>query len=268
MFNNLTLARINVGGGASNPGPDEVFETVKVLLEFRANQNLERRPQSMIENPMTARECGLHHPYGRVRALFSDCAGDSFENTSKYKPHSLQIGRTWMLPSLSEMSGTEPDGPSLKSLVNTERFFNSDHSMRTSDGDQGEPENLDLSSFPFLNLANQPYMSSLRTHVSDGPWSPSNLDSLIAGFSVVNKPDTPVNAERSTDVNPFPQLNSHISKDSLETEASKMWAGFGKPKGHLMAKQVFSSSTSREKSLPDTKHTKVRGKNRWQSLQL
>ena len=100
-----------------------------------------------------------------------------------------------MLPSLSEMSGTEPDGSSLKSLVNTERFFNSDHSMRTSDGDQGEPENLDLSSFPFLNLANQPYMSSLRTHVSDGPWSPSNLDSLIAGFSVVNKPDTPVNAE-------------------------------------------------------------------------
>ena len=104
-------------------------------------------------------------------------------------------------------------------------------------------------------------MSSLRTHISDGSWSPSNLDSLIAGFSVVNKPDTPVNAERSTDVNPFPQLNSHIFKDSLETEVSKMWAGFGKLKGHLMAKQVFSSSTSRKKSLLDTKHTKVCGKN-------
>ena len=112
-----------------NPGPDEVFKTVKVLLEFRANQNLKRRLQFMIKNPMTACECGLHHPYGQVRVLFSDCAGDSFKNTSKYKPHSLQIGWTWMLSSLSEMSGMKSDRPSLKSLVNTERFFNSDHSM-------------------------------------------------------------------------------------------------------------------------------------------
>ena len=235
---------------------------MKVLLEFRANQNLERRPQSISETSLTARKCGLQHPYQRVRGLFSDCAGDSRDNIS------LHIGRTWMLPSLSEMSGTEHNGPRLMDLVNTERFFNSDHSVRASDGDQGQPDNLDLSSFPFLNAANQPHISSLRTHVSGGPWSPSNLDSLIAGFSVVNKPDTLPTAERSAQVNSFPQLNSHISKNPLETEASKLWADFGKPKDPLMAEQVFSSSTSSEKSLPETERTKVRGKNRWQPLQF
>lgn len=241
---------------------------MKVLLEFRANQNLERRPQSISETSVTARKCGLHHPYERVRGLFSDCAGDSLDNTSTQKPYSLHIGRTWMLPSLSEMSGTERDGPRLMNLVNTERFFKSDHSVRISDGDQGQPDNLDPSSFPFLNGANQPHISTLRMHVSDGPWSPSNLDSLIAGFSGVNKPDTPPTAERSAQVNPFPQLNSHISKNPLETEASKLWADFGKPKGPPMAEQVFSSSTSSERLLPETKRTKVRGKNRWQPLQF
>jgi len=241
---------------------------VKVLLESRANQNLERRPQSISGTSVTARECGLHHPYERVRALFSDCAGDSLNNISKYKPHCLQIGRTWMLPSLSEMSATERDGPSLMNLINTERFPNSDHNPRTSDGDQGQPDNLDFSSFPFLHCTNQPHISSLRTPVSDGPWSPSNLDSLIAGFSVVNKPHTPPTVERNAKVNPFPQLNSHISKNPLEIEGSKLWADFGKPKSHPMAEQVFSNLTSSEKSLPETKRTKVRGKNRWLPLQL
>lgn len=264
----LTRSRVDIGGGASHPGPDEVFETVKVLLEFRANQNLERRPQSIGEMSMTARECGLHHPYERVRWLFSDCAGDSLDNTSKYKPCSLHIGRTWMLSSLSEMSGTERDGPRLMNLIKTERFFNSGHCVRTSDGDQGQPDNLDLNSFPFLNGADQPHISSLRTHISDGLWSPSNLDSHIAGFSVANKPGIPPTAERSAQVNPFPQLNRHISKNPLETEASKLWADFGNAKGPPMAEQVFSNSTSSEKLLPETKRTKVRGKNRWQSLQF
>jgi len=251
----------------SHPDPDKVFETVKVLLEFRANQTLEKRPQFSGGMSMTARECGIHHPYERVRALFSDCAGDSLKNISKYKPHSLQIGRTWMLPSLSEMSATERDGPILKNLTDTERFLNSDHDLRTSNGDQGEPDNLDFSSFPFLHCANQPHISNLRMPASDGLWSSSNVDNLIAGFFVVNKPDTPSTVERNAKVNPFPQLNSHISENPLETEASKLWAGFGKPKSHSMAEQV-SSSPSSEKSLLETKLTKVRGKNRWLPLQF
>lgn len=159
----------------------------------------------------------------------------------------------------------ERDGPSLMNQINTERLFNSYHSVRTSDGDQGQRNNLGPSSFPTLDSAYQPHISSLRTHVSDGPWSPSNIDSLIAGLSVVNEPDTLPTAERSAQVDPFPQLNSHISRNPLETEAGKLWADFGKPKGHSIAEEVFPSSASSEKnSLPEIKRTKVRGKNRWQ----
>lgn len=254
-----------------NPGPDEIFETAKVLLEFGANQSLESRPRSFWdwEEPISAREYGANHPYDRVRALFSDYAGGSLHNTSKHKPHSLQIGRTWMLPSLSEMSETEHDRPSLMNYINTERFFNSYHSLRVSAGDQEQPDNLDLSSFPVLENANQPHISSLRTHVSDGLWSSAKTDSLIAGFSVVNEPDTSPNAERSAQANPFPLLNNYSSKNPLETEAGKLWADFGKPKGHPVAEEVFPSSASSEKnSLPEIKRTKIRGKNRWQPLKF
>lgn len=82
----------------------------------------------------------------------------------------------------------------------------------------------------FLDSANQPHISSLRTHVSDGPWSPANIDSLIVGISVINEPNTPPIADQIAQVNPFPRLNRHISKNPLETEAGKLWADFGMPK--------------------------------------
>ncbi len=44
----------------------------------------------------------------------------------------------------------------------------------------------------------------------------------IIGFSVVKEPDTPPVTERSVQVNPFPQLNTHIPKNPLETGAGKL----------------------------------------------
>ena len=262
----LTIPRIDIGGGKSHPGPDAIFETAKVLVEFGANHNLESRPRSVGEKPISARELGANHPYDRVRALFSDCAGDSLHNISKNKLYSLQIGRTWMRPSHSETSGTEHDGPNLMKYTNTERLFNNYDSGRTSDGDQRQPENLDLSSFPVLDNTHQPHISSSKTHVSDGPWSPAKIDSLIASF---DESDTPPIIEQSAQVNRFPHLNSHISKIPLETEAGKLWADFGKPKGHPVAEEMFFSSANSEKnSVSETKHTKMRGKNRWQPLKI
>ncbi len=240
-----------------------------MLVEFRANQNLERRPRFIGEKHITARECGIYHPHDRVRALFSDRVGGPLHNTLKHKPPTLQIGRTWMQPSLSEMNGTERDGPIPVDHDNTERFFNSYRSVGTPDGDQGQPDSLDLNSFPILKSANHTHLSSLRTHVSDDPWSLSTIDSLIKGFSIGNEPDTPPVTERSAQVNPFPQLNTFISKNPLETEAGKLWADFGKPKDRPVAEQLFSRSARSEKdSLPGTKNTKVRGKNRWQQLKF
>ena len=244
------------------PGPDEIFETAKVLVEFGANQNLQSQPRSIWEQPISARECGLNHRYSRVRALFN--AGDSPHNVSQIKLHALQIGRRWMLPSLAETSETKRDGLSLTRYTNTESFFNSFQSVRKSDGDQRQPDNLNLSSFPVLDKANQPHISSLKPHLSEGPWSPASIDNLIASL---NKPDTSPMTEDSAQVNPFPQLNSHISKNPLETEAGKLWADLRKPKGHPVAEDAFPKSTSSEKNpLPGNKGTKKHGKSRWQPL--
>jgi len=234
---------------------------VKVLLEFRANRNLESRPRSG-GKPIAAYVYGLYHPHDRVRALFFDCASDSLHNTPTNKPGSLQIGRPWMRSSLSEMSGEERGGPNPMDNITIERFSKSYRGARTSGEHKAQPDNLDLSFFPVLNSDNRPQISSLRTHVSDGPWSPSSIDSFIAGFSYVNEPDAPLIAE----VNPFPQLNSHISTNSFETEAGKMWAEFGKPKAEEVF--FFNSASSEKNSLPAIKSTKMRGKNRWQPLKF
>ncbi len=265
----FTIPTTDIGGGKSSLCPDEIIATAKVLMEFGANQNLESRPRSMWEKPISAREYGINHPYDQVRAFFSDRAGDSLPKFYNNKFRSPHIGRTWMLPSLSEMSGTDCDGPNRMKRINTEHFFNSHHSVRTSDGDQRRQANLDLISFPVLNGANKPHISSWKTHVSDNPWSPSNIHGLISSFSVVNESNTPPITEQSAQVNPFPQLNSLISKIPLATEAGKSWADFGKPKDHPVAEKVFSSSASSGKKSPsETKRKKVRGKNQWQPLKL
>ena len=171
--------------------------------------------------------------------------------------------------SLSEMSGTDCDGLSRMKHINVKHFFNSHHSGQTSDGDQRRQANLDLISIPVLNGVNKPHISSWKTHVSDNPWSSSNIHGLISSFSVVNESNTPLIIEQSASVNPFPQLNSHISKIPLATKASKLWANFGKPKDHPVAEEVFSSSASSGKKSPsETKRKRVRGKNRWQPLKL
>ena len=263
------MSRIHVYGGGFDPGPDETSKIVKVLVEFDANQELGGWPQHSRERPITARECGANHPYEQVRAFFSDRAGNYLHDTPKIKPGPLHIGRTWMLPSPSELSEMERDRPSLRDHIHAEGFFNSFASARTFNEDQELPDTLDLSLFPVPNVNNQPHASRSRTQVPDGPWSPSNMDSLIASFSVANIPDTPPAAERSTQVIQFPQLNKHFSEPPIENEAGKLWAAFGEPKGHQVAEDVSSSCYQSEKnSPPETKYTKTRGKNKWRPLEL
>jgi len=238
-----------------------------VLVEFRANQNLETRLRG--EKHVTARECGVNHPYDRVRALFSNGVDGPLYNSSKHKPRTLRIGRTWMPLSLTGMNGTERDGPSPVDHINAERFFNSFRGGRTSYRDQDQLDILNLTSFPILESANQKHLSSLRTHVSDDPWSPSNIDGLIKGFSIVKEPDIPPVAERNAQLNPFPQLNTHIPKNPMETGAGRLWADFGKPTGRPVAEQLSSKSARNEKdSFPEMKSIKAHGKNRWQPLKF
>lgn len=102
-----------------------------------------------------------------------------------------------MLPSLSEMNETKCDGPIPADHVTTRRVFNSYHGGRPSYGNQGRPDNLNLTSFPILKSADQKHPSSLETHVSDDLWLSSNVNDLIKGFSIVNEPNTPLVTERS-----------------------------------------------------------------------
>lgn len=60
--------------------------------------------------------------------------------------------------------------------------------------------------------------------------------------------NTPPIADQIAQVNPFPRLNRHISKNPLETEAGKLWADSGMPKGHPVAEEAFSNSASSEKN--------------------
>ncbi len=238
-------------------------------MEFGANQNVEGPRRYICERPMTARERGVTHPYHRVRALFSTRFGDSLHNTSEARPHSRHIGRTWMLPTRSPICATDCDGLYLTKHIGTECFFNRSTSAKTSERDQKQPDSLDLSSFPILDSANQPHISSLMTHCSDGLWSPAKVDSLIAGFSVVSEPESASITEQSPQVFHFPELNSRISKKSLENEASKLWADLGRPRGQPVAEKEVCSSASSEKDSPQgKKRTKERGTKRWQPLKF
>lgn len=170
-----------------------------------------------------------------------------------------------MRSSLSGMSGEERDGANLMYHTTVVRSLKSYRGVRTSGERKAQPDNLDPSFFPVLNSDSQPQISSLRTQFPEGPWSPSSIDSLIAGFSFNNEPDTPPTAED----NPFPKLNSHIARNPLETEAGKLWADLGKPKSHPLAEDAFFSSGSNEKnSLPEMECTKMRGKTRWKPLKF
>lgn len=258
------MSRARDLGRESNPSPDDIFETVKVILEFGADRNLEMRP--LFGKPITARECGLVHPQERIRALFSDSTWNSLQGDFTRKPDFLQIGRTWMLPS-SGMNETEHEGFGLTDDVNAESLSDGYHSISAPDEDQEQSDHLDLSSFPVLN-ADRPYISSLKTHVFDGPWSPSNIDSLTASFSTIPKTHTPPAAELPED--PFPRLNSCISKNPFETEAGQLWAEFGKSKGHSAAEEPFpTSANSKVKSSPsEVKRGKTGKKIRWQPLEV
>lgn len=135
---------------------------------------------------------------------------------------------------------------------------------------QWHGDNLDLSSFPIVDSANQPHISSLKTDVSDGLWSPANIDSLIAGFSVVSEPESKHNTEQGAQIHHrLSKPNNSISKNPLETEAGRLWADFGRPKVQPVAEQEYSNSANSEKNAPQqTKRTKVGGKARCQPLKL
>ena len=233
-------------------------------MDSGAKQHLYSRPRSDGKH-ITAYYCGANHPYDRVRALFVDCAGENLRNAPNHQSDALQIGRPWMQSSLSETSGEEHDRPYLMNHVNIDRFHKRSRGARAS----LQPDILDPSFFPLLNNDNQPQDSGPRMHTPDGPWSSSNINSLIAGFKVVDETDSPPIAARGAQVDPFPQLNSQISKNPFETEACKLWADFGKSKAHPAAEEMFPNSADSEKNLlAEKKGTRVRGKNRWQPLKL
>ena len=190
---------------------------MKVLVDFGANPNLESRPRSGGE-PTTAYECGLNHSHDRVRALFSDYTGDLLRNALKHKPGSLRVGRTWMQSSLSKMIEKERDSPSPTESINIKRIFKSSRGTRI----YVQPDTLNPSFFPLLNSVNQPQISRPRIYVSKGLWSPLNIDNLIVSFSVDDEPNALPIAKQSVHVDPFPRLNSHISKNPLKTEAGKL----------------------------------------------
>ena len=225
------ISRIDIGEGKSYFGSGEIFETAKVLVEFEANHNLESRPRFVGEKFISARELGANHLYDRVKVFFFDCAGDFFYNIFKNKFYFLQIGRTWMLPSLSEMSGTEHDGFNLIKYINIERFFNNYDGGRTSDEDKRQSKNLDFSFFLIFDNIHQSHISNSKTHVSDGLWSFAKIDGFIAGFDESN---TSPNTEQSAQVNLFSHFNSYIFKTPLEAEAGELWADFGKSKGYFV----------------------------------
>lgn len=164
------------------------------------------------------------------------------------------------------MSGTEHEGSGLTDDVNT-KSFSDDHSIRAPEGDQGQSDHLDLSSFPVLD-ADRPYISSLKTPISDDLWSPSNIDSLMASFLVIPETHTPPVAELQSDT--FPRLNSCNSKKPFETEAGQLWADFRKSEGHSTAGESFhTSANSKLKSSPsEVKRGKTGKKIRWQPLKV
>ena len=258
------MSRATIGGGESGPSLDDIFETVKVVLEFGADGDLEGQPRFVGGKPLTARECALAHPQDRIRALFSDSNWNFLQGDFKRKRNFLQIGRPWMLQSTSGMNGTEHKGSGLTDNVNTKNLSDSYHSIRAPEGDQGQSDHLDLSSFPVID-ANRPYITSLKTQVSDGPWSPPNADSLIASFSVISETHNPPAAELQVD--PFPRLNSLIPKNPIETEAGQLWADFRKSKGQSTAGEPFYT-TAKSKLNIRGEEPKTGKKIRWQPLKV
>lgn len=246
----LTISSAQIGENNSGPSFDDIFATIKVVLGFGADENLE----GQLSQPMTARECGLAHPQGQIRAFFS---GDNW-SPPPHKPEFLQIGRTWMLPSLSKMSRTKHEEFGLTDDVNIKSFPDGYDSTSAPEGDQGQSDHFDLSSFPVLG-ADRPYISSLNTHISDNIWSPSK------SFLVI--PTSP-GAELQSD--PFPPLNRCNSENTFETEAVQSSAAFGKSKDYSTAEELFqTSANSKFKSSPsELKRGKTGKKIRWQPLKF
>ena len=111
-------------------------------------------------------------------------------------------------------------------------------SVQTSSGLVDKIFRCVSSSVTILGGISQQYISSVKMYISDGPWSLASIESLTAGFSVVLKPQTPPIAERSEQLELYPQLINHISNHSLGIKASKLWAGLGEPKGPSAAGKI------------------------------
>lgn len=56
------MFRAKIGEKEFNPSLDNIFKTVKMVLEFRADGNLKKWSRFVNGNPMTARKCGLAYP--------------------------------------------------------------------------------------------------------------------------------------------------------------------------------------------------------------
>ncbi len=271
------------------PSLSKAFETVMVLLEFRANPDTETTEESFRSKPTTVRKIGACHPDKQVRALFQ-----SDTDISPQKPDRLQIGRAWMFSSNSvneresdrgrselhinaewfhqnKSSFNSPQTRQVENLLSLQQklILNRDLGGQASDSVQRQRDTFGVDIFPALSCATTSNISEFHTHLSNGPWSPSDTERLLAGFSVTHKPYGQPIPKLSTPVDPFPQLSEHMPKNLLDT-ASNSWTEFRKPRVHPMAGDASTNlaSNGKENSVLGSQRTKVRGKARWQPLNL
>ena len=242
---------------------EQVLETVKLLLEFKADQTCERPPRYMWEKPTTARKCGANHPYEPVRALFSDYATASCQNACQL----LRIGRTWMTS--SELSGTDCIGADVTNHFDDKPFADDHSGVHIVEGDMGHREKVNISSFPPLDCPNDLPDSGFKPNLLGGIWSLSNTRNLLAGFSSPGRVQNPPIAERQVHVDPYPYLSNHVPNDLGETEAGKLWAGLEKPKSQRIAGfDIRDPSEIQKDASSGIKGKKMGGKKQWQPLNL
>ena len=224
------------------PISDDVSKTVKILLEWGADINL--NGTSCNGELKTVREHGLVHPQAEVRALFSVCRSERKPN-----PVYLQIGRTWM-----------------PSLLIEPRFDTSTTPRCISDLEQESLEFNDISSFPSL-CANTLMSPQTTPQLPNSAWLPARVNNLVATFPT-SKRRTSVVAQ--PEVDEFPELGyrSDIAQSNLD--ASSFWADCNTTGARSgLARPTVSTVSDESQTLPAKKQRgKSSKKVRWRTIEI
>jgi hypothetical protein len=262
--------------GSSVPTPDQILETVTVLLDFGAESSLEGFVS------ITATELGASHRDERVRKLFGGAGDVSLPKLPK--PGCLHIGRSWM-SSMSRVGGGE-------NQMNNEPFHLDQHTCdslkprqvdqekivrklmlssypteRRLDKLQFEVEAPDLSTFPVLGKTTAPKVSNSQMHLCDSAWSEPGTRILIAGFVTDDSESLPT-SRHAAQADPFPQLMGHGSNRQLDCAASNLWATFRKQQDYPSTTDMSGNFESVAKASAPSRRAKARDKRRWQPLTL